>query len=103
VQGGVFSSTGHLYLVCDDQTGVLGFDMYSGCLGCRVPVDYQPGRRADFSYQELEGITLMDADTTELPGIEGQMHVLMVENRPLRQDVIYFKHYGTSDPDRPKI
>jgi hypothetical protein len=103
VQGGVFSELGHLYLVSDTGVGVLGFDMCTGRLAQRIPVDYQPERRVGFTYQELEGITLWDLDDESAPGVRGQLHVLMLENAPIGEDKIFFKHYGVSSFDKDRI
>ncbi len=45
VQGGVFSSSGHLYLVSDvppeEGGGIIAFDMVTGRRVARTPIDYQ--------------------------------------------------------------
>jgi hypothetical protein len=103
VQGGVFSERGHLYLVSDTGVGILGFDMCTGQVTHGLRVDYQHERRVGFTYQELEGITLWDLDDGSAPGIRGQLHVLVLENAPLGEDLIFFKHYEASPLHRPHI
>jgi hypothetical protein len=103
VQGGVFSEQGHLYLVSDTGTGVLGFDMHTGRVACRIPVAYEPERRVGFTYQELEGITLWDLDDGSAPGVQGQLHVLMLENAPVGEDRIFFKHYSVPALERRRV
>jgi len=100
VQGGVFSPEGHLYLVSDAGVGVLGFDMYTGRLGTRLSIEYNPAKHLGLTtYQELEGLTLWDMDDGAAPGIGGQLHVLMIDNAPLGEDRIYFKHYAVLGTD----
>jgi len=102
VQGGVFSQQGHLYLVSDDGVGIRGFDMYSGQLRLSVPVAYSPHKKADLSYEELEGITLWDLDGRAAPGIGGQLHLLAVKNQ-LGQDEISFKHYEVAPGEKTRV
>lgn len=126
VQGGVFSSQGHLYLVSDLKSGgILGFDMLTGRLSTHIAVDYQPdlssgtgpidvlidaGTDAGLwdsrknAKEELEGITIWDLDTGQAPGISGQIHLVMIDNLGSGADDLYFKHYKVVHPeDKDKI
>lgn len=113
VQGGVFSASGHLYLVSDappeEGGGILAFEMINGYQVARTPIDYQrrrsisvpPGlptsvkdvalgvftggaslavagsKTITVDYEELEGITIWDADSGRAPSVTGQVHVVM--------------------------
>ena len=111
VQGGVFSPLGHLYLVSDDGTGILGFDSLTGKQCAHIPVDYKPdlkglkGAGADIigvgsenSGEELEGITLWDLDYGQAPHISGQIHLIMIDQFGSGDNDLYFKHYKVTNP-----
>jgi hypothetical protein len=103
-QGAVFSDMGHLYLATDAPTGVLGFDMCTGRLVRRIGVDYQPQKHIGVTtYQEVEGLTLWDLDDGGAPNIGGQLHVIVVDNAPLSEDRIYFKHYEAAPNQKTRI
>ena len=98
VQGGAFSERGHLYLVVDDGTGIVGFDMLRGRQSAYIYVDYKPSKK-----EELEGITIWDLDNGVAPNIIGQIHLLMIDTftAPFGLDVddLYFKHYQVAHLD----
>ena len=102
VQGGCFSNRGHLYLVSDDGTGILGFDMLTGRQTAYIPVDYQPTTFGK-SKEEIEDITIWDLDTGQSPGISGQLHLVMIDNLGSGADDLYFKHYKVAPQDKDKI
>lgn len=95
VQGGVISTSGQLlYIVAD---GIHVFDMQSW-----RRVQQSTNGYGHFNYEfhpgyleEPEGITIWDLDGGNAPGINGQLHVLMLDNDiPLEDDDdVYFKHY----------
>jgi hypothetical protein len=108
VQGGAFSPRGHLYLVSDEPSGgILAFDMLTGRIVHRIPVDYQPF--ADILLygtvrkEELEGITIWDLDPGYVPGISGQLHLIMIDNYGSGDDDLYFKHFAVNAEDRDKV
>jgi hypothetical protein len=103
VQGGAFSGTGNkLYLVADARGdhnlgGIWGFDLNRGGRAVRavqLPVNYEERSAPGGAYtgDELEGITILDLDNRGVPGIGGQIHLLMVDVDGATDDV-YFKHY----------
>lgn len=49
-----------------------------------------------------EGI-IKDLDGKGIPGVTGQLHVLMIENFWPEDDELYFRHYSTEYSDRCKI
>jgi len=105
LQAGVLSPTGRLlYLVagyCDTNLPTDGIHVFDLPSGRRVrrstnghgyfnyefhPVEYD---------EEPEGLTIWDLDGSNLPGISGQLHVLMLDNdnETLGDDDVYLKHY----------
>jgi hypothetical protein len=102
IQGGFITSNRHLYLVNDDGTGILGFDLITARLMATIPVDYTPTSvfSSDQSYQELEGACVFS--NCPSPGIDGDIHIIMLFNAIF--DKFYFKHYSvTDDADREFI
>lgn len=115
VSGGVFSKNGHLYLVTSRaffhendaevaNDGIFGFDMVKGkeILHQVVPyeatIDVGPWT---FGKQELEGITILDLDPGGMaPFINGQIHLIMLDNDFEGDDDIYFKHFRISEKDK---
>jgi hypothetical protein len=126
VQGGGFSKNGHLYLVSDagfgggewpheafkgnwKEGGIMGFDMMTGRRVMHEPVKYI-GKWSNpssgvwiYEGEELEGITIWDLDSVNVPGIGGQFHLTMLDNDVLSPDQIYFKHFRVKKEDREKI
>ncbi|HXW11747.1 MAG TPA: hypothetical protein VD694_03220 [Nitrososphaeraceae archaeon] len=50
--------------------------------------------------EELEGITIWDADVNgTAPFIEGQIHLIMLDN-DVSPDDIYFKHFRVTEKDK---
>jgi hypothetical protein len=114
ISGGVFSKNGHLYLVTsraffseDDaqvlNDGIFGFDMINGkeivhhVVPYEATIDVGPWT---FPKQELEGITILDADSMQIPFTEGQIHLIMLDNDEPDSDDIYFKHFRVEDKDK---
>jgi hypothetical protein len=115
IQGGDFSDNGYLYLangktssVSDpdgrngihvvDPAGRIVADSYnpgyscSGCLSGSFPFEFDP-KFPDF--EEPEGLDWWDLDdpnAPDVPGIKGQLHVMLLGNQ-LGTDDIFFKHY----------
>ena len=93
VQGGVFSARGHLYLVSDvGGQGIKGFDLETGRQQANIPVQF------DRDDEELEGIDIWDLDGGQVPGINGQVHLQMIDHHWFSDDDFYFKHYQVTDP-----
>lgn len=109
-QGAVFSdSSGCLYLlngciykVIRHTGGIHVFDMAT-----RRRIARSTNDGGDFKYkfrqrwpwsQEAEGITLWDLDDGRAPGIDGQLHALMLDNNWPDADSLYFKHYRIPPP-----
>ena len=42
--------------------------------------------------EEIEGLTIWDLDDGRAPSIEGQVHVILLDNDTLFNDDFYFKH-----------
>ncbi len=93
VQGGVFSARGHLYLVSDVAgQGIKGFDLETGRQQANIPVQF------DRDDEELEGIDIWDLDGGQVPGINGQVHLQMIDHHWWSDDEFYFKHYRVTEP-----
>lgn len=94
IQGGAFSPKGHLYLVMDVAGhGVKGFEVRSGRQYANIPVNFDPSWDTQ---EELEGIDIWDLDNGAAPGVNGQIHVLMLDN-DLGSDELFFKHYSVTN------
>jgi len=92
VQGGVFSARGHLYLVSDvSGQGIKGFALETGKQYVDIPVQFE-------SDEELEGIDLWDLDGGQVPGIDGQIHLQMIDHDWWSDDDFFFKHYRVTEP-----
>jgi hypothetical protein len=50
--------------------------------------------------EEPEGLTWWDLDRSDAPGIEGQLHAIVLDNDDNGDD-IYFKHYRVEGLLRP--
>lgn len=101
VQGGVFSPSGErLYLVAD------AIRAYNADTGALLEQSANGSGLFNFQYnpdvpvvQEPEGVTYWDLDSAAVPGIHGQLHVILLDNDPCCDcpipdcDDIYIKHY----------
>jgi hypothetical protein len=99
---GAFSPNGHLDLVSDagrEKGGIMGFDMITGQRIMHKPVNYGGIGTAR---QALEGVTILDLDSVSAPKIDGQIHLIMLDN-DVGNDEIYFKHYRVKKEDREKV
>ena len=91
VQGGVVSDNGHLYVVQDKAGGgIYGVDLQNGRIMKKIAVNFDPGETPP---EELEGITIWDLDNGSAPGINGQIHLQMIDNDWPSNDDLYFKHF----------
>jgi hypothetical protein len=110
VQGGTFADDDHLYLSCgyfedpDPSWGLHLFDLRSGRRIARStnggePWNYQFLSGGDYD-EEPEGLTWWDLDRSDAPGIEGQLHAIVLDNDDNGDD-IYFKHYRVEGLLRP--
>ena len=92
VQGGAFSATGKLYLVSDvTGEGIKVFDLETGRLQAAIRVDFEHD-------EELEGIDIWDVDGAQVPGIDGQIHLQMIDHDWWSHDDFFFKHYRVTEP-----
>ncbi len=122
MQGGVFSRWGHLYLVngymadFDNYKGGIWVFRVEGNIATLVDHSTQAQDEGSFVFEfhtyevgtiaeEPEGIDIWDLDNHAAPGIEGQIHVIMIDNYPFLtgKDDLYFKHYTTYISDKCKI
>jgi hypothetical protein len=93
VQGGVFSPRGHLYLVSDvPGEGIKGFDLETGRQQATIPVPF------DRDDEELEGVDIWDLDGGPIPGINGQIHLQMIDHHWFSDDDFYFENYQVAEP-----
>ena len=107
MQGGTFSPTGALlYLsngysspVGGDDEGVRVFQVSNGVLQAESTTATNYGSFVyEFhsgwpNYQEPEGLDFVDATGKNMPGISGQLHIIMLQNESSYPDAVYFKHY----------
>ena len=93
VQGGAFSARGHLYLVSDVAGhGIKGFDLETGRQQVSIPVQFNG------HHEELEGIDIWDLDGGQAPGINGQIHLQVIDHHWLSDDDFCFEHYQVTEP-----
>jgi hypothetical protein len=125
VQGGVFSPRGTLYLSVegygrvedsmkplmigrtpvwtDMPHGLLAFDVFTGRLRTSHDVEFYPSTLCEPIHgcyddgEELEGLDYIDADGKGIPGIGGQLHMVMLNN-DAGDDDIHFKHFRVRSP-----
>ena len=91
MQGGA-SARGHLYLVSDvPGQGMQGLRSTTGNRPRNIPVQFE-------SDEELEGIDLWDLDGGQVPGIDGQIHLQMIDHDWRSDDDFFFKHYRLTEP-----
>lgn len=98
VQGAFFSSNGHLYVACDrrwledlDYKEIRYFSALNGHYLGDMPLT------AEEDDQELEGICYAEVQWQD--GRRAQVHAVLLENRNLAKDNIYFKSFYTSKQD----
>jgi hypothetical protein len=97
IQGGVISEAGRLYLASNHPTtGILIFDAESGLWLGRTPVRFRP-YWGPFTYQEIEGIDLFDAEGARVPHVQGHLHVLLHDELPKRSYGLL--HWRLEAPD----
>ncbi len=79
VQGGVVSSNMRLYVTVDrdlsEQGGIYGIDLVSG-----ANLLYLPSGGGDVLNEELQGQTLWNVDPFNPPGVNGQLHLVVLNN-----------------------
>jgi hypothetical protein len=95
VQGGAFSSQGHLYLTSDCRNGgISGVDIGTGRRRLHVTIPFEPGWPDN---EVIEGLTLVDLDKAGTPWLRGRLHVLVLSIRPDGPDQIWLRHYDAAD------
>lgn len=100
VQGACFSPNGHIYigtnatLPGDSRFQTIWY--YSALNGHRFGVIPILGDISLHPPQELEGICF--ADVTEAGGTRAQIHAVLLDNRALALDNIFFKSFASSTP-----
>jgi hypothetical protein len=100
VQGGAFSEKTKLLYISNhkgDARGLNIFDVTSGRRVAHIEVLYRPGFPSE---EEIEGITIWDLDAGAAPNIRGQLHLLVLDNDLLSDD-IYMKHYHLDIEAKP--
>jgi len=90
VQGGCFSDVGHLYLASDAGRAI---EAYSALNGQHLG---SAGILVEEADQEVEGLCCVKL---EVDGVASQLHVVLLENRDIAKDNIFFKHYQAPIPD----
>lgn len=102
MQGGVFSPSGRLYLssgYCDAHHSPEGIGLYDGA-GSQLVRSTNGSGSFNLEWhtawqciggQEPEGITWWPTSSPTWPGINGELHAIMIDNEGT--DDFYFKHY----------
>lgn len=118
MQGGVFSDSGVLYTVngyidtSTENTGIMAFKRAGGTVAHSIfkRVAKSSNGNGNFNYEfhpydgeEPEGVTLWNLDDGRAPGIEGQLHVIMIDNDWWNDDDLYFKHYKVLDHQPTRV
>jgi hypothetical protein len=102
MQGGTFADDRHLYIACGyyenphPSWGLHLFDMRTQRRIARSTngsgsfnYEFHPGGSTD---EEPEGLTYWNLDSRNAPGIQGQLHAILLDNDANGDDV-YLKHY----------
>jgi hypothetical protein len=102
MQGGTFADDHHLYISCGyyenphPSWGIHLFDLRTQRRIVRSTngsgsfnYEFHPGGSTD---EEPEGLTYWDLDGRNVPGIQGQLHAILLDNDSNGDDV-YLKHY----------
>jgi hypothetical protein len=113
MQGGTFADDHHLYISCGyyegshPSWGIHLFDLRTGRRVARSTngsgsfnYEFHPG--GDL-LEEPEGITYWNLDHGNAPGIEGQLHAILLDNDRTTGDDVYFKHYRVVWRDLPVV
>jgi hypothetical protein len=102
VQGGAFSSQGHLYLTSDCRSGgISGIDVATGRRRLHFTIPFEPEWPDN---EVIEGLTFADVDTSGVPWLAGTLHVLVLSIRPGETDRVWLRHYDVADDrDRHKL
>lgn len=94
VQGGCFSSNGHLYLTSDFSKEIRAYSaLNGGFLGARV-VPYAKG---GVDQEEIEGIALLHWFAAD--GLATYIHVMILDNDATNKDDVFLQHFTVLDPD----
>lgn len=100
IQGGEFSAQGTLYVsgdAADGSGGLFAIDVLTGFVSAKRNVSYSPG---GLTGEELEGLTILDLDAGQAPSIQGQIHIILVDNDLTSTDDLYFKHLRANPVSR---
>jgi hypothetical protein len=106
MQGGAFADAHHLYISCgyyEDPHPSWGLHLFDMRTQRRIVrstngsgsfnYEFHPGGDTD---EEPEGLTFWNLDGRNAPGIQGQLHAILLDNDANGDDV-YFKHYRVQD------
>jgi hypothetical protein len=105
MQGGTFADDDHLYLSCgyvDDPHPSWGIHLFD--LRKQRRIVRSTNGAGSFNYEfhtgddeEPEGLTYWNLDGRKVPGIEGQLHAILLDNDTWSSDDVYLKHYRVQD------
>lgn len=99
IQGGVFSSAGHLYLTTSESPAGIHIFRIEGRVASRLRHIGPNGYKHGFPYyEEVEGITLWDLEGWNSAS-KGQIHWILLDN-DASADEIYFKHISVDNSSR---
>jgi hypothetical protein len=111
MQGGTFADDDHLYISCgyyEDPQPSWGIHLFGVRAQRRITRSTNGSGSFDYEFhavdpydEEPEGLTWWDLDGRNAPGIEGQLHAILLDNDANGDDV-YFKHYRVQGLDTDK-
>ena len=94
LQGGCFSTNGHLYLTSDHTQQIRAYSALNGAFLGDKWVDYD---KSGLTYtQEIEGICIAPVRYSEG---DTYVHIVVLENEATSSDDFFFKHYSVPNPD----
>lgn len=93
VQGGCFSTNGHLYLTSGGSERIHSYNCIDGSPLGSVVVPYSPG---GLSGEEMEGIGL--GHLIHGNGSHSRVHVVILDNDITNKDDVFLKHFSVPNP-----
>jgi hypothetical protein len=101
MQGGTFADDHHLYISCgyvDDPHPSWGIHLFDMRTQRRIVRSTNGSGSFNYEFhtdddEEPEGLTYWDLDRRKVPGIEGQLHAILLDNDTWSSDDVYLKHY----------
>lgn len=101
VQGGAFSSDGHLYLSSDRRTGgIHGIDVRTGQRTLHHRIPFEPDAPDN---DVIEGLVVADLRNSQVPWLTGTLHALVLQLPAGEPDRVWFRHYDRQRSVEPGV